>query len=75
MEKKLEDFSREEVMRLAESPAGQQLIAMLRQQSSATLQQALAQAQAGDYTQAAQALRAMLSSPQAQKLIKELGGT
>jgi len=75
MDKKLEDFSSKDIMRLAESPAGRQLIAMLRQQNSATLQQAVSQAQTGDYTQAAQTLSALLSSPQAQKLIKELGGT
>lgn len=74
MEKKSQDFSMEEVMRLAKSPAGQQLIAMLKQADSAKLQQAVTQAKTGDYTQAGQTLNAMLSSPEAQKLLKELGG-
>ena len=34
MEKKSQDFSMEEVMKLAKSPAGQQLMAMLKQQDS-----------------------------------------
>lgn len=74
MEKKSQDFSMEEVMRLAKSPAGQQLIAMLRQKDSTALAQATAQAQAGDFSQASQTLSAMLSSPEAQRLLKELGG-
>ena len=74
MEKKNPNFSMEEVLKLAKSPAGQQLMAMLRQQDSAKLEQAAAQAKAGDYSQASQTLSAMLSSPEAQKLMKQLGG-
>ena len=74
MEKKNKDFSMEEVMRMAKSPAGQQLMAMLKQQDSTKLEQAAAQAKTGDYSQASQTLSAMLSSPEAQRLLKELGG-
>lgn len=74
MEKKTQDFSMEEVMRLAKSPAGQQLIAMLKQGDSSKLQQAVTQAKTGDYAQASQTLNTMLSSPEAQRLLKELGG-
>ena len=74
MEKKSQDFSMEEVMRIAKSPAGQQLIALLQQKDSAALAEATAQAKSGNYAQAGQTLSAMLSSPEAQKLMKELGG-
>lgn len=74
MQKKNQDFSMEEVMRLAKSPAGQQLLAMLKQGDSAKLEQAVTQAKTGDYSQAGQTLSTMLSSPEAQKLLKELGG-
>ncbi len=74
MEKKNQDFSMEDVMRLAKSPAGQQLIAMLKQQNNPKLEQAVAQAKTGDYSQASQTLSAMLSSQEAQRLLKELGG-
>ena len=74
MEKKSQDFSMEEVMRIAKSPAGQQLMALLQQKNSAALAQATAQAKAGDFSQAGQTLSGMLSSPEAQKLMKELGG-
>lgn len=74
MQEKNQKFSMEEIMKLAKSPAGQQLMAMLKQQDSAKLEQAAAQAKTGDYFQASQTLSAMLSSPEAQKLLKELGG-
>lgn len=64
----------EEIMRMAKSPAGQQLIAMLKNQDSGKLEQAVSQAKTGDYAQAGQTLNAMLSSSEAQRLLKELGG-
>ena len=74
MEKKFQDFSMDEVMRLAKSPAGKQLIAMLQQQNNGQLQQAMTQAKSGDYANASKTVNDMLSSPEAQKLLKELGG-
>ena len=74
MEKKNQIFSMEDVMRLAKSPAGQQLLAMLQQSDRQALEQAVAQAKTGDYAQAGQTLQSALSSPEAQKLMKELGG-
>lgn len=66
-------FSKQEVHRLAESPAGQQLIALLQNRSGIELQQAMDCAAKGDFTQAKQALASILADPQAQKLLKELG--
>ena len=74
MEKKSQDFSMEDVMRIAKSPAGQQLIAMLQREDSTKLQQAVSQAQTGNLSQAGQTLSSILSSPEAQQLIKKLGG-
>lgn len=74
MQEKNQNFSMEEVMRLAKSPAGQQLLAMLKQKDSAALDQAANLAKTGNYAQAGKALSAMLSTPEAQKLMKELGG-
>ena len=74
MEKKSQDFSMEDVKRIAKSPAGQQLMALLQQQNSDAVAQATAQAKAGNFSQAGQTLSALLSSPEAQKLMKELGG-
>lgn len=74
MQKKSEDFSMEEVMALAKSPAGQQLLAMLQRSDGDRVQQAASQAAAGDFAQAAKTLQQMLSSPEAQALVKQLGG-
>lgn len=74
MEKKSQDFSKEDMLRMVNSPAGQQLLALLRKGDGVALEQAVAQAKAGNYTQASQTLSGMLSSPEAQKLMKELGG-
>ena len=67
------NLSIQEVMRLAGSPAGQQLIAMLQAQGGAAFQNAMSSAAAGDYTQAKQVIAAMLSDPKAQQLLKDLG--
>lgn len=68
------NFSMQEAMRLANSPAGRQLIAMLQQQNNADLQKAMSSAASGDYTQAKNALSSLLSDPKAVELLKQLGG-
>ena len=74
MVKKSEDFSMQEIMHLAKSPAGQQLLAMLHHSDSGKVQQAADLAAAGQYNKAAKALQDVLSSPEAQALIRQLGG-
>ena len=75
MEKDLpKDLSMQEVLRLASSPAGQQLIAMMRQQGGSDFQKAMASAATGDYSQAKRAIEAMMADPKAQQLLKQLGG-
>ena len=66
-------LSMQEVLRMAASPAGQQLIAMLRKQSDSDFQAAMSRAASGDYTQAKQAIEKLMADPQAQKLLKQLG--
>lgn len=74
MQKNSQDFSMQEVKKLANSPAGQQLLAMLRNSDSQQMEQIAKLAAAGDYTQAAKMLESALSSAEAQKLMKQLGG-
>lgn len=64
-----------ELLRLAQSPAGRQLMALLQQNGGDELQTAMAKAASGDYSMAKQALSGLLSSPEAQALLKQLGGT
>ena len=73
MQKKSQDFSIEEAMKLAKSPAGQQLLAMLQNANSQKLQKAMDQASTGNYTQASHTLQDLLSTPEAKKLLDELG--
>ncbi len=73
MQKNSQDFSMQEALRLANSPAGQQLLAMLRQADQSTLQQAMQQATAGNYDGAKNALQDILSNPEAKRLLEQLG--
>lgn len=62
-----------QLMKLAQSPAGQQLMAMLQRSDSTQLRSAMASATAGDMEQAKSILSSLLSDPEAQNLIKQLG--
>lgn len=62
-----------QILRLAKSPAGQQLMNLLQQQSGEELQTALAKASAGDYTQVKQTITEFLSTPEAKALLEQLG--
>jgi hypothetical protein len=72
MEKKSQDFSMKEAMRLANSPAGKQLAQLLQQADQQTLNDAVRKAQQGNYEDAARQLQNLMTSPQAQALLKEL---
>lgn len=74
MQKNSGDFSMQEVMRLASSPAGKQLIALLQQSGGSALQTAVQQASAGDYNEAKNTLAPLLASEEMQSLLQQLGG-
>ena len=74
MEQKSQDFSIKEAQRLANSPAGQELARLLQQRDSTAVQKAMELAAAGDSSGAGRLLSTLLSSPDAQKLIQQLGG-
>lgn len=61
-----------ELIRLAQTPAGKQLISMLQSKGSTKLQQAISNAASGDYTRVREVLSDLLSDPEAQALLKEL---
>lgn len=61
-----------ELLRLAQTPAGRQLIAMLQKSGGARLNEAISKAAAGDYGLARETLSDLLSSPEAQVLLREL---
>ena len=61
-----------QLMRLAQSPAGQQLLSALQKSGGQELNAAMAKAAAGDYRQAQKAISAFLSTPEAKKLLQQL---
>lgn len=73
MQKNSQEFSPQEISQLAKSPAGQQLLAMLRSADPSKLQQATDSASRGDYAQASRIIQTLLSSADAQQLLKKFG--
>lgn len=63
-----------ELMAVAQSPAGRKLLLLLQQTGGESLQQAMEQAARGDFAPAKQQLSSLLDSPEAKKLLQELGG-
>ncbi len=74
MQKNSQNFSIQEALRLANSDAGQQLLAILKQNDPAQLQKALSQAASGQQQELSNTLSQLLKSPEAQALLKQLGG-
>ena len=68
------NFSVQDAMKLAATPAGKQLIALLQQSNTSTMQKAMEQAKSGNYDQAKQMLEPLLTSPEIQNLLRQLGG-
>lgn len=66
--------SMQEILRVAQSPEGQKLIAMLKNQNDPKLKQAMTQAAQGDYAQAKELLSTMLTADEIQRMLKNLGG-
>lgn len=72
MQKKSEDYPIQEAQRLANTPAGQQLLTMLRQENGDQLQKIMELARSGDIAGAGNALQSILSSPNARSLLKQM---
>lgn len=64
-----------QILRMAQSPAGQQLISMLQQQNGEALRSAMSKASAGDYSQAKKTISEFLSKPEAKALLEQLEGS
>ena len=63
----------QEMMKIAASPAGQELLAALRQRGGNELNHALQKASSGDYTDAKTALTALMDTPEMKALMQHLG--
>lgn len=67
-------FSMEDAIRLINSPAGKQLLALLQQTDPEAVNKAKAQASKGDFSQIAQTLTPLLESDDVKTLLTQLGG-
>lgn len=74
MERNFDGISMQEAMRLAKTDTGRQLYDILRSQKGDALDQAMADAAAGDYTKVKESISAMLTSPQVKALMEQLRG-
>lgn len=63
----------QEAMKLAQTEAGQQLLAMLKQKDNQKIQQAMASFSAGKPEEAKKLLADVLSTPQARRLMEQMG--
>ena len=72
MQKNSQDFSMQEALRLANSPAGQQLLAILKQSDGQQLEKVRDAAATGDYSSAMQALSTLMQREDVRQLLKQL---
>ena len=74
MERKSDEISMQEAMRLAKSDTGQRLFQLLKTQNSDAMNQAMQDAAAGDYAKVKNSLLSMLGSPEVKQLMDQLKG-
>jgi len=74
MWKKNDDFSKENLSRLLNSPQAMALASMLQQMDPNQLAQAVEAAKSGDAQRAKQLLSPLTQDPKAAELLKQLGG-
>ena len=74
MDHNSKNFSMKEAMKLANSDAGKQLLSQIQKSNPKELEQAMAQAAQGDYSNLSETLKPLLASEQIQKLLKQMGG-
>ena len=60
------------ILKIAQSPAGQQLLKLLQKNGGSELSRIAAEAAAGNTDEAKQTISTLLSTPEAQKLLKQL---
>ena len=66
--------SMQDLIQMANSPAGQQLLQMLQAQNSQALHEAASSAAAGNMKQAKNILQQLLKNPELKQLLEQMGG-
>jgi hypothetical protein len=70
----LHGFSMEQAMAFVSTPAGQRLLAILREKNSNDLSKAQAYAASGEMDKAKDVISSLLKDPQILSILKQLGG-
>ena len=73
--KKSQDFSQEDLGRLAESPTAKQLMSLLQGSDPEAFSTAMHKASKGDYSGALATLQKVMNGKEAQALLEKLGGS
>lgn len=73
MQENSHNFSMQEALRLAQSDAGQQLLALLRTANPQLLAEAMGYIAAGDYQKAMAVLKPLMEDPQTRSVMDRLG--
>lgn len=63
------------LLKIANSPDGQRLLSMIRQQGGDQYAEAMQQAEDGDYSGAREMISKIMSSPEAMQLIEKIRGS
>lgn len=74
MQKNFDDKSMQEALRMAQSDTGKALMRQLQKQNGAALDQAMAQAAAGNYDEVKKTVDKLLANPEVQALLEQLKG-
>ena len=74
MAEKFDQHSMDQMMALAKSPAGRQLLTLLQQSAGQDWQQAMRKAAAGDLDGAKSLLSPALADPRIRELLSQMGG-
>ena len=74
MEKEPGNINLSELMKIANSAAGQELLSLVQNKKDEKFDEAMQLAQSGDFSQAQEIISKILSTPEAETLMKKIRG-
>lgn len=74
MENNFDEKALQQAKAMANSPAGQELMQLMKNMDADTLNKVMNQASTGDFSQIASSLSPFLNSDKVQELLKQMGG-
>ncbi len=74
MQKNSGEFSMQDAIQLANSPVGEQLLSMIKKKNPDALNQAMAQANEGNFEQIKETMSALMKDKDIQAMLKQFGG-